>query len=79
VFAAGFLMVNLALAAGQWDRDRVTFPVGSGVAVSLERGEQRITYMTAGRSGRVIPNPKKRPKSSYTRFAEAANPEPQPT
>ncbi len=47
LLGVGFLLVNLVLALGQWDSDRATFAAGSGIAVSLEQGEQRIIYMTA--------------------------------
>lgn len=49
--SVGFLVVNLVLALGQWDRDRVTFPAATGLEVSLKPGEQRIIYMTADESG----------------------------
>jgi len=49
-FAVGFFTVNLVLALGQWDGDRVTFPAETGLQVSLEPGEQRVIYLTADAS-----------------------------
>lgn len=46
----GFLVPNLGLALGQWAPDRVTFPAQAGVEVPLQRGDERIIYMTAEES-----------------------------
>lgn len=48
--AVAYLVVNLGLALGQWDRHRVTFAAGTGVDVRLRAGDERIVYMPADQS-----------------------------
>ncbi len=48
--AVAYLVVNLGLALGEWDRHRVTFVAGAGVDVRLRAGEERIVYMPADQS-----------------------------
>jgi hypothetical protein len=48
--AVAYLVVNLGLALGEWDRHRVTFVAETGVDVRLRAGDERIVYMPADQS-----------------------------
>jgi hypothetical protein len=48
--AVAYLVVNLGLALGEWDRHRVTFLAGTGIDVRLRAGDERIVYMPADQS-----------------------------
>ena len=48
--AVAYLVVNLGLALGQWDRHRVAFAAGTGVDVRLRAGDERIVYLPADQS-----------------------------
>lgn len=45
-FSVFFVVINVALAIGQWDPSRQEFQPGSGVEVSLTSGDRRIVYLS---------------------------------
>lgn len=50
VLAALFLLANVVLALGQWDRNARAFRAGSPVEVHLDAGDERVVYLGAQES-----------------------------